>query len=43
MAKKVYVPEAVAQEGVDFLLEKGYEMGHGGDLERSSKLWPVTV
>ena len=33
MAKKVYIPEAVAQEGVDFLLEKGYEIVHGSDLK----------
>ena len=32
MAKKVYIPEAVAQEGVDFLLEQGYEIIHGSDL-----------
>ena len=31
MAKKVYIPEAVAQEGVDFLLEQGYEIVHGSD------------
>ena len=31
MAKKVYIPEAVAQEGLDFLLEHGYEIVHGSD------------
>lgn len=29
MAKKVYIPQAVAQEGVDFLQEQGYEIVHG--------------
>ena len=31
MAKKVYIPQAVAQEGVDFLKEQGYEIIHGSN------------
>ena len=33
MAKKVYIPEAVAREGEEFLLEQGYEIVHGSDLK----------
>lgn len=33
MAKKVYIPEAVAREGEDFLLEQGYEIAHGSALD----------
>lgn len=33
MAKKVYIPEAVAREGEDFLLQQGYEIVHGSDLK----------
>ena len=28
---KVYIPQAVAQEGVDFLLQQGYEIVHGNN------------
>ena len=33
MAKKVYIPESVAREGEEFLLEQGYEIVHGSDLK----------
>lgn len=33
MAKKVYIPEAVAREGEDYLLAQGYEIVHGSDLK----------
>ena len=32
MAYKVYIPQAVAREGEDYLLEKGYEIVRGDGI-----------
>ncbi|MCD7906668.1 MAG: hydroxyacid dehydrogenase [Clostridium sp.] len=34
MAHKVYIPQAVAREGEDYLLEKGYEIVRGDGISR---------